>query len=120
VAETTTANCIRAELRVSLTAGRRGVGWPLGRLVVDDQELTVRSAGTRWIPARSVGKNAVGDISVVRRIVISLPILRWRQVEVVRFDPRGPFADVSVRLSPAKRIVDVLRAAGYFVIDQRM
>jgi hypothetical protein len=117
--EITTADSVPAELHVDLTAGRRGVGRPFGRLVVDEHELAVRSALTRWIPVRSVSKDAVGDIWVVRRIEIHLPIVRWRKVEVVRFDPTGPFADVSIKLSPSKGIVDVLRARGYSVIDQR-
>jgi hypothetical protein len=119
VTETTTAGSLRTELHADVTAGRRGVSRPLGRLTVDNHELAVRSALTRWIPARSVSKNAVGDISVVKRTEIHLPILRWRQVEVVRFDPASPFADVSIKLSPRKRIADVLRARGYSVIDQR-
>jgi hypothetical protein len=118
VTETTTAKSLRTELRVDLTVGRRAVTWPFGRLVVDDRELTVRSAATRWIPALSVGKDAVGEISATWRIEIHLPILHWRRVDVLSFEPSSPFADVSIKLSPRKRIVDVLRARGYVVIEE--
>jgi hypothetical protein len=107
------------ELHVDLTAGRRGISRRLGRLVVDDRDLAIRSAVTRWIPPRSISKDTVGDISVARRIDIHLPILRWRQAEVVTFDSTSPFADVSIELSPSAQIVDVLRARGYSVIDRR-
>jgi hypothetical protein len=108
----------RTEFRVDLAVGRRGVGRALGRLAVNDRELVVRSVVTRWIPARSVRKDAVGEISVVRRIDIYLLVLRWRRVEIVSFDPSGPFADVSVELSPRKHIVEKLRARGYSVIEE--
>ena len=117
--EATTVGSVRTELHVDLAAGRRGVSRSPGRLVVDDRELAIRSAATRWVPARSVSKDAVGEISIVRRIEIHFPILHWRRVEVVRFDPSSPFADVSIKLPPRKRIVNVLRAQGYSVIDQR-
>jgi len=55
----------------------------------------------------------------VRTIEFHLPILHWRELAVVRFEPSSPFADVSIKLSPRKRIVDVLRARGYSVIEQR-
>jgi hypothetical protein len=117
--EATAASSPRTELRVDLTAGRRSVTRPLGRLTVDDQELTVRSAATVWIPPRSVSKDAVGEISVVRRIEIKLPVLHWRRVEVVSFEQNSPLADVTIKLSPRQRIVDMLRAQGYRVIDDR-
>ena len=91
---------------------------PLGRLAVNDRELVVRSVVTRWIPARSVSKEAVGEISVVWRIEIHLPILRWRRVEIVSFDPSSPLADVSVKLSPRTHVIEVLRAQGYSVIEE--
>jgi hypothetical protein len=105
-------------LRADLTVGRRSVSRLLGRLVVDGRELSVRSAAIPLIPERSVSRDAAGEISVVRRIEIHLPILHWRQVDEVRFDVTSPFADVRMKLSPRKRIVDVLRARGYSV-DQR-
>jgi len=115
----TAAGSVRTELRVELTVGRRTAGRPFGRLVVDDRELAVRSAPTRWIPARSVSRDAVGEISVQKRIMIHLPAGPWRRVEVVSFDPASSFADVSVTLSARRHIVDVLRARGYSVTDQR-
>jgi hypothetical protein len=115
VTATTTGGTLRTEFCVDLTVGRRGVARPLGRLIVDDQELVVRSVVTRWIPARSVSKDAVGEITVVRRIEIHSPILRWRRVDIASFDASSPFADVSVRLSPRKRLVEALRARGYSV-----
>jgi hypothetical protein len=109
---------VRTEFRVELTVGRRSVAPPLGRLAVDDRELVVRSVVNRWIPPRSVSRDAVGEISVVWRIEIQLPILRWRRVEIVSFDPSSPFADVSIKLSPRKHIIEVLRAQGYSVIEE--
>ena len=88
--EATTAGSLRTELHIDQAAGRRDVSRTVGRLVVDEHELAVRSALTQWIPARSVSRDAVGEISVVRRIEIRLPILRGRQVEVVTFDPTQP------------------------------
>ena len=117
--ETATASSLPTKLNIELTAGRRGVGRPLGRMVIDDYELAVRSALIRWIPPRSVSKDGVGAISVVRRTWISLPILQRRQIDVVTFDPASPFADVSIKLPHRQGLVDVLRARGYSVIDQR-
>jgi hypothetical protein len=118
VTATTTGRSLRTEFRVDLTVGRRGVARPLGRLVINDRELVVRSVVNRWIPARSVRKDAVGEISVVWRIEIHLPVLRRRRVEIVSFDPSSPFADVSFKLSPRKHIIEVLRAQGYSVIEE--
>ena len=115
-----TGNSLRTGLRVDLTVDRRGVARLYGRLVVDDRELVVRSAVTRWIPARSASKDTVGDIRVARRIEIHLPILRCRQVEVFRFDPSSPLADVSIKLSPRKRLTEVLRARGYSVVEETL
>ena len=111
--EATTASSLRVDLRVDLVAGPRGVNRLFGRLTVDSQRLAVRSAGSRWIPARSVSKDAVGEISVATRTEIKLPVLRWGRVELVRFQPTGPLADISIKLPPRKRIVDVLRDHGY-------
>jgi hypothetical protein len=119
VTATTTGELPAAQFRLDLTVGRRGVARWYGRLVVDDRELAVRSAVTRWIPARPVSKDAVGEISVGRRIEIHLPILRWRRMEIVSFDPSSAFADVSIKLSPRKHIVEVLRAWGYSVIERQ-
>lgn len=85
--------------------------------MIDDRELVVRSAVTRWILARSASKDTVGDISVARTVEIRLPILGCRQVDVVRFDPGSPFADVSIKLSPRNRVIEVLHARGYSVIE---
>jgi hypothetical protein len=51
---------------------------------VGDQQLVVRSSPAWWIPERSVSKDAVGEISVSSMIVVHLPVLHWRLVEVVR------------------------------------
>jgi len=115
---TTTGSSLRTEFRVALTVGRRGVARPVGRLVVDDRELVVRSAVARWIPARSVSKDAVGEISVARRTEILLPIIRWRRVAIVMFDPSSQFADVTIKLPPRKRVTEVLRAWGYSVTEE--
>jgi len=106
-------------MRVDLTAGRRVVRWPLGTLVVGDHELTVSSplAGW-WIPERSVSKDAVGEISVFRRIVVHLPVLRWHRVDVLRFGPGSAFADVRLRVPQRRRIADELRGRGYSVTDR--
>lgn len=119
MAETTPASTARTELRVHLDAGSKGVGPPFGRLTIDSHDLTVRSAGIGWIPARTVSRDAIGDISVATRVQISLPILRWRRFHLVTFDPAGPLADVYLRLPPRKRIVDVLGHYGYSVTDLR-
>ena len=106
------------QMRVELTAGRRVVRWPLGRLAVGDHELTVSSSPARWwIPERSVSKDAVGEIPVSSRIVVHLPVLRWRRVEVVRFGPGSEFADVWLMVPRRRRIVDELRGRGYSVAD---
>jgi hypothetical protein len=115
VAATTTGSSLRSEFRVDLTVGRRGVARPFGRLAVSDRELVVRSVVPRWMPARSVSKDAIGEISVARRIEIRLPLLRWRRLEIVSFDPSSPFADVSMKVSSHKHLVEVLRARGYSV-----
>jgi hypothetical protein len=105
---------------VELTAGRRGVRWPFGRLVVGDHGLTVSSSPAGWwIPERTVSKDAVGKISVSPRIVVHLPVLRWRRVEVVRFGPGSAFADVWLTVPRRRRIVDELRGRGYSVADRR-
>jgi hypothetical protein len=119
VTAATTGELPAAQFRADLKAGRRGVARRYGRLVVDDRELAVRSAVTRWIPARSVSKDAVGEISVARRIEIPLPILRRRRMEIVSFDQSSAFADVSIQLSPRKHIIEVLRARGYSVIERQ-
>jgi hypothetical protein len=77
VTETSAATSLPIELRVDLTAGRRSVSRPLGRLTVDDREL------------------------------------------IVGFDTGSQLADVRIKLSPRKRIADMLRARGYCVIDDR-
>jgi hypothetical protein len=101
---------------VDLTVGRRGVRWPLGRFIVRDQELAVRaSLAGWWIPERSVSRDAVGEISVSSRIVVHLPLLHWRRVEVVRFGPASAFADVWLKVPRRRRIVDELRSRGYSV-----
>ena len=105
-------------MRVDLTVGRRGVRWPYGRFVVGDHELTVRASLTGWwIRERSVSKDAVGEISVSSRIVVHLPVLRWRRVEVVRFGPGSAFADVRLTVPRRRRIADELRGRGYSVTD---
>jgi hypothetical protein len=95
------------------------VRWPFGRLVVGDHELTVRSSlAGWWIPQRSVSKDAVCEISVSSRIVVHLPVLRWRRVEVVRFGPGSAFADVWLTVPRRRRIVDELRGRGHSVADR--
>jgi hypothetical protein len=105
-------------MRVDLTAGRRGARWPHGRLIVGDQQLAVRSSPAWWIPERSVSKDAVGVISVSSKIVVDLPVLHWRHVEVVRFGPGSAFADVRIRVPRRRRIVDELRGRGYSLTDR--
>jgi len=105
---------------VNLTAGRRSVSWPLGRLVIDDHELVIRCLASRWIPARSAPRASIGEISVARRIEITLPVLSWHRMDVVRFDAAGPFADVQLRLPSRRQITDELRARGYAVADNRI
>jgi hypothetical protein len=104
-------------MRVNLTVGRRGVNWQLGRFVIDERELVIRSLVPQWIPARSASRASIGEISVVRRIVVSLPVFHWRRTDVVRFDPASSFADVQLRLPQRKRIAEELRARGYAVAD---
>lgn len=113
--EPVVAECVRCEIRGDLTVGRRGVSWWLGRLVIDEHELVVRSLLPRWIPARSVPRQILGDISVTRHVKITVPLLHWRQVEIVQFRPDGPFGDVQLRFPRRKQIADVLRARGYLV-----
>jgi hypothetical protein len=115
MAETRAASPLRTELRADVTAGRRTAGWQIGRLVIDEDELTVRSAAIRFIPARSVSRDAAGHILVRREVKIYLPVVRWRRLDVVTFGATSPFADVRVRVSPRKRVADVLRAHGYTV-----
>jgi hypothetical protein len=107
-------------MRVDLTAGRRGVRWPLGRFVVADEELAVRSpAATRWwIPERSVSKDVVGEILVSRRIVVHLPVLRWRRIDVVEFRPGSALADVRLGVPWRRRVAAELRGRGYSVTDR--
>lgn len=118
MAESTPGGSCRVQMRADLTVGRRGVRWPYGRFVVGDHELTVRASLTGWwIRERSVSKDAVGEISVSSRIVVHLPVLRWRRVEVVRFGPGSAFADVRLRVPRRRRIADELRGRGYSVTD---
>jgi hypothetical protein len=107
-------------MRAEVTAGRRGVRWPLGRFVVGDQELAVRSplAGW-WIPERSASKDTVGEITVSRTIVVHLPVLHWRWMDVVRFAPGSAFADVWLRVPARRRVADELRRRGYGVVYYR-
>jgi len=118
VAESTPGGSCQVQMRVDLTAGHRGVRWPLGRFTVGDQQLAVHASPAWWIPERSVSKDAVGEISVSRMIVVHLPDLRWRRVEVVRFGPGSAFADVQIRVPRRRRIVDELRGRGYSVTDR--
>jgi hypothetical protein len=116
VAEGTPGGSCPAETCADLTAGRKGARWPLGRFVIGDQELAVRSWLTGWwIPERSVSKAAVGEISVSWMIVVHLPVLRWRRVKVVGFGPGSTFADVWL----SSRVGDELRRHGYSVVDEQ-
>lgn len=109
----------RVAMPVNLTAGRRSVRWHLGRLVIDDRELVIRCLASRWIPARSAPRASIGEISVVRRIDVTLPVFSWHRMDVVSFDPAGPFADVQLRLPSRRRITDKLRTRGYTVAGSR-
>jgi hypothetical protein len=90
------------------------VGW----LVVDDQQLEIRSLVSRWIPDQAVRHDDVGEITVSRKIQVHLPIVRWRRLDVVTFGPHSDLADISLELSPRKLVVTELRARGYAVSDQ--
>jgi hypothetical protein len=115
VAEPVDAKPARSQVRGDLRVGTRSVNWWSGRLVIDEHELVVRSLLAWWIPARSVSRQVVGEISVVSNIHLTLPVLHWRRVEIVRFGSDGPFGDVSLTFPRRKRIAEVFRAHGYSV-----
>jgi hypothetical protein len=115
--ERTAGRSHRMAMPVNLTVGRRSVNWQLGRLIIDDHELVIRSPAAWWIPPRSAPRTSIGEISVVRRIEVTLPILSWRRMDVVRFDPASPFADVQLRVPPRRRITAELRGRGYTVAE---
>jgi hypothetical protein len=120
VAERASGGSCQLELRVDLTAGRRGVRRPFGKFVIGDQELGVRSAlARRWIPERSVSKDTVGKITVSRTLMVYLPVLHWRWVDVVRFAPGSAFADVWLKVPTRSRVADELRRRGYPVVYDR-
>jgi len=99
---------------------RRGARWWIGRFIVGDERLTVHSALIPWIPARSAGRDEVGEISVGWYLHIYLPIFHWRRLQVVYFeDPASAFFGVSLQLPRRKRIIEELRARGYSVTDKR-
>jgi hypothetical protein len=103
---------------VRVQSGRRGTGWPLARLVVGSQQLTVWSALNRWIPTQSASKDAVGDVLLDRKLHITLPVLRWQRLDILTFDPDSPFGGLTVTLARRARIPEELRRRGYTVIDQ--
>lgn len=115
MAETATATRVQSELRAGLTVGRRSVSWWLGRLVVDEHQLVVRSLAPRFIAARSAAKREVGDISVRSQVELHLPVLHWRRIDIVRFRADGPLADVSLKFPRRRRVAEVFRAHGYSV-----
>jgi hypothetical protein len=116
VSEVGATRSVGADIRV----GRRGVGWPFGRFVIGNEELTVRSSPALWIRARSASRGAVGGISVYERVDIQLPILYWRRLDNLRFeDPDSPFFGVSLMLPRRTRIIEELRARGDTVTDRR-
>jgi hypothetical protein len=105
---------------VLVRTGDRGMSWPMARLIVGRRELTVRSALERWIPTQSASREAVGEILVDGTIKVTLPVLRWRRLDILRFeDPGSPFAGVTLTLARRKRIVEELRSRGYSVTDRR-
>lgn len=110
----------RAWIQVESGAGRgrSGSGW----FVVGDQGLGVRPSPLIrwWIPERSAGKDAVGDISVDQLLRVSLPVISWRRRETVRFEnPQCPLSGVLIELSRRARVAEELRARGYAVTDRR-
>lgn len=105
---------------VQVWAGRRGLGWPLARLIISSTELTVRSSVERWIPTRSVSKDTAGEIFVDARLKITLPVLHWQRLDILRFeDPAAAFSGITLTLPARKQIVEELRDRGYSVTDQR-
>jgi hypothetical protein len=99
-------------------SGRRSTGWPLAKLIVGGQELTVWSALNRWIPTQSASKDAVGDILLDRRLHVTLPVLRWRRLDILTFDPDSPFGGLTITLARRARIAEELRCRGYTVTDR--
>jgi hypothetical protein len=108
----------RCEIRGDLKVGRRSVNWWLGRIVVDEHELVVRSLLPWWIPDRSASRQAAGDISVSSIVYVHLPVLHWRRIDVVGFGADGPLGDVSLQFPRRKQIAEVLRARGYSVTSR--
>lgn len=110
-------------VRISVESGpgsRRGAGWLIGRLIVGNDALIVRSSVIPWIPARSAGIDEVGEISVDWILHVDLPVVHWRRREVVRFeDSASALFGVSLELHGRKQIVEELRARGYSVTDKR-
>jgi hypothetical protein len=99
-------------------SGRRSTGWPLAKLIVSSQELTVWSALNRWIPTQSASKDAVGEILLDRRLHVTLPLLRWQRLDVLTFDPGSPFGGLTATLARRTRIAEELRCRGYTVTDR--
>lgn len=121
VIEMAAGGSFRAEIHVGQGPGRGwSAGWPFGRLVISDGEITIGSSLIRWIPERSAGTDTAGEISVSDRLLISLPVFGWRRQAVLGFeDPASPLAGVSLMLPGRTGAIDELRASGFAVTDRR-
>jgi hypothetical protein len=110
----------RVEINIDQGAGRgKIVGAAFGTFVVGNDELTVRSSHSRWLPERSVSREAVGEISVRDRLKIHLPVFHWRRLLVVRFeDPTSAFFGISLLLPRRTQAIDELRACGFSATDR--
>jgi len=100
------------------------VRWPFCHFVIGDDQLTVRAWPASWIPACSIRKDAVGDITVDNHVHVILnvlpPMLHWRRSIRIAFGrPATAFTTISVKLPLHTDAVDDLRARGYQVIDRR-
>lgn len=107
----------RAGIYIDHGPGRRRFAGPaFGRLVIADDKIIVRSVVLRWIPERSDGKADIGEIAVVDRIELHLPVPYWRRKVLVSFkNPGSALFGVALKLPRTTQAIDELRARGFSV-----